>query len=158
MQKNLSTSEALNKMQNLCSGQEKCISDITQKLKTLKINNSDISEIIDNLIDNNFLNEERFAIAFANDKIKFNKWGLIKIKYELKSKRIKDNDIATAFSLINQDDYKEMQILELTKKIKSISDEEDKQKLKSKMYNFAQSRGYDTNLTKIVIEKNTNND
>jgi len=153
MLKNLSKDEALVKMQNICSVQEKCISDVQQKLRTLKINNSDISEIIDNLIDNKYINELIFATSFTNDKIRLNKWGLQKIKYELKSKRISDSDIAKAFTTINQDEYNEMQISELHKKLKTLADE-DKQKTQSKLFNFAQSRGYDISLIKKIIDKN----
>ena len=73
------TSEALNRAMALCSRTEYCISDIRQKLESWGLESDKAGDVIAILIKENFINEERYAGAFARDKYRYNKWGRVKI-------------------------------------------------------------------------------
>ena len=81
---------ALLKMQSWCAYQERCQHDARNKLYELGLWPEAVENIIVKLIEENFINEERFAIQFAKGKFNIKKWGRIKIKQELKQKRVSD--------------------------------------------------------------------
>ena len=76
-----------------------------QKLYDLGVWKKDHDEIISTLIEENYLNEERFAIAFAGGKFRMKQWGRVKIKYELKQKQVSEYNIKRALKEINEDEY-----------------------------------------------------
>lgn len=148
--------EVIIKIKSICSRKELSVFEVKEKLYAMKITELDFDEIIQELKNENFINEERFALAFTNDKYRFNKWGLKKIKYELKSRRIAEKNINMAFETIDYNEYSEMIKSEIKKKIKTIKTK-DKNELKNKIFNFAQQRGYETNLISEVLRENLNN-
>ena len=76
--------EILKKTENYCSYQERCKKEVIEKLSTLKLDKSEIDDVISYLIKNDYINEERFALAFTQGKFRIKKWGKIKIILELK--------------------------------------------------------------------------
>jgi len=115
-----------------CSRRELCTSEIQLRLKKLEVDDTSIKKIITKLIEENFINEERFVRAYVNDKLKFQKWGIDKIKNTLYLKKISAEIIKEVISGIDKSDY----ILRLTemakqkvKYIKANSDFEREQKL-----------------------------
>ncbi|MCK5170313.1 MAG: RecX family transcriptional regulator, partial [Bacteroidales bacterium] len=77
----ISIKEATLKAQSLCAGQEKCVFDIRKKLYDWKLPTKDHDAVIDLLINDQFIDEQRYALFYAKDKFNFNKWGKIKIEY-----------------------------------------------------------------------------
>ena len=80
--------QALAKAYKFCAYQERSQQEVRLKLKSFLITDDEVENIIVNLIENNFINEERFAIAFAGGKFRINKWGKLKIKAALKTASI----------------------------------------------------------------------
>ncbi len=152
LKKHLSAKEALVKAQNLCARQEKCRADIRKKLYDWNIQPDDIENIIDRLIADNFIDEIRYAEYFVRDKFRFNKWGRIKIEFTLKQKQIPSEIIRKALLEINETEYRNSLKSELIKKHKSIKDTEP-YKIKEKLLRFAQSRGYELEISLNEIEK-----
>lgn len=142
----ISEKEALMQLQKMCSAKEYCEFDIIQKLKRWKVSKQ--TNIIKLLVDEDFVNEKRYANAFVNDKWRFSKWGKYKILYALRGKGISDENIQSALLEIDSVRYKEMVISELLKKSKSLEKDEVLTR-KHKLYRFAQQRGYEQ---EIVIE------
>jgi regulatory protein len=106
MYKKLLTKEqALQKIKHYCGYQERCHSEVKQKLYDLGTWKKDQDEIISTLIEENYLNEERFAIAFAGGKFRVKQWGRVKIKYELKQRQVSDYCIKKALKQIEEDEY-----------------------------------------------------
>ncbi len=138
-------------MAKLCSTKEKCISEITKKLYDWEVGEDDRTRIVDYLIENKFVDELRFATAFAKDKFRYNKWGKRKISYMLKGKGIQEYDIKEAFKEIVMDDYVAMVENELRKKIRSTK-AADKYQLRQKISQFAQSRGYEHEIVNNTLE------
>ena len=78
------------------------IANIWQKLSRWGIGEPDARTIVERLVQERFIDEERYAIAFAKDKFRFSGWGRIKIRYALQQKRIGNSDIVNALSLIDE--------------------------------------------------------
>lgn len=97
--------EALAKLMKYCAYQERCHDEVRTKLLELGVYGNDLEEVISKLIQADFLNEERFAKAFAGGKFRQNQWGRVKIKLELKQRHISEYCIAEAMNEINNAEY-----------------------------------------------------
>ena len=140
------------KAQSLCAKKEICIWDITKKLKLWDLQNDEQDEIINSLINNNFINQERYAIAFANDKYRFNKWGKNKIRFELLKKNIPEQFIKPAIEQIDEKEY--IKIFENLMKNKiSHQKKSDRTTAYKKLYNFAINKGFENELVNKIIKK-----
>jgi regulatory protein len=93
------------KIAKYCAYQERAHSEVTQKLYSYGLYSGQVEEILAWLISENYLNEERFAIAFAGGKFRVKKWGKIKIEQHLKFKKVSAYSINKALMLIDDDDY-----------------------------------------------------
>lgn len=146
----LSAQEALYKAAASCSTRELCAYDIFEKLKKWGIEGSDASQIITHLTQQGFINERRYAKGFINDKFRFNKWGKIKIAYGLRQKRISEEIIEESLRFIDDELYQNtlLEILENKRKsLKAI----DKRDMEAKLFRFAASRGFESNIIQSVI-------
>ncbi len=151
MKKQITPKEALVKVQNICASQEKCKADIRKKLYDWKISSTEIEKIIKNLLENKFIDENRYTRFYVRDKYKLNKWGKIKIAFSLKQKQIEPQIISNTLNEIDDNEYKEILKNELTKKLKSLKNEE-KHKLKEKLLRFAAGRGYEADLCILMVD------
>jgi len=140
----------LAKMCSLCARGEKCEFDIVQKLTKLEVDNESQQKIIGYLLSNNFIDNQRYANAFVNDKFKFNKWGKQKIKQNLKFKRIENIYIDTSLSSLDNDDYKKVLVDILKKKRKQIKDKQEFV-VRQKLLNHAVSKGFEMELVFEII-------
>jgi regulatory protein len=144
--KYLSQDEALLKMQQYCAYQERCQDEVRSKLIECGVYGDALESIIADLISENFLNEERFAKAFAGGKFRIKHWGKIKIIQELKSKKISEYCIRKAFeSEINDSDYKAT-LLEVLNKKSNLLSENEKFKKNQKLALYAMGRGFEPEL------------
>ena len=143
---------ALSKVRYLCSKQEKCCFDIRKKLEDWQLSVDDQNKIIQSLIDDKFIDENRYASFFVRDKHRFNKWGRRKITYHLKQKQISELIIANALEGISENEYENNLEEILASKMRSIR-EDDLYKLKAKLYRFAESRGFESDLILRNIKK-----
>jgi len=121
--KTLTNEQALQKLRHYCSYQERCHSEVRSKLYQLGVYKKFHDELIAELIQQNYLNEERFAIAFARGKFKMNQWGKRKITQALKEKRVSEYCIKTALNQIPENDYLETLQKLVEKKIESLNGE-----------------------------------
>jgi regulatory protein len=137
--------EAVQKMKLLCSKQERCTKDIEMKLAGYNLSEHEIRKIIMILSGDNYINDERFSKSFTHDKLKFNKWGKIKIKHQLKLKGISDNHILKALESINEKEYLQIIKSELIKKHKRIR-ASNVLEIKNKLIHFGHSKGFETDL------------
>lgn len=152
--KRLTQAEATAKLEHYCAYQERSHYEVKNKLWTLGFWGDWAEDIIVHLIDENFLNEERFACSFAGGKFRIKKWGRIKIKQKLREKRVKPKLIDYAFSKeIPQEDYWNTLTTLLEKKDKILR-EDDKFKRKKKLFNYLFQKGYEPALVwKAINEK-----
>ena len=80
--------DALKKIKHYCAYQERCHSEVKEKLYSFGLYKQQVENILSKLIEDNYLNEERFAIAFAGGKFRMKHWGRKKIEYELRQKQV----------------------------------------------------------------------
>lgn len=136
---------ALVKMQGWCAYQERSQQEARDKLYELGMWTDAVENIISQLIQDNFLNEERFAMTFAHGKFAIKKWGRIKIKQELKQKRVSDYCLKKALQQIDEEEY-----IQTLKKIietkRRLIKEPNQTKLKFKLMSYALSKGYEKDL------------
>jgi regulatory protein len=137
--------EAIRKAMALCSKKEYSSGEIIEKLKLWEVSGEKIPGILENLIREKFVDDSRYAAAFVNDKLKFSKWGKIKIAYMLRHKGIPDNIIEDSLSEIDQEKYMELLISELRKKFKTLKPADDYE-LKGKLIQFATGRGFEFDI------------
>lgn len=138
----------LDYIRNWCALQERCAQEIKDKLVSLnsKLNQEQISEIISQLEKENYLSEQRFAMAYGSGKFRIKKWGKIKIRMMLKQKRIADSIIRTALENINESEYTSVLRKILEEKKRKLKAEKNPILLNHKLIRFAQSRGYETDI------------
>lgn len=142
--------ENYNRAATYCSKSEHCKYDVLQKLYEWRVDESEHEEIISRLVDERFIDENRYAIAYAKDKFAFNKWGRVKISMMLKAKRIGSADIDEALSSIDDDKYFETLkalIDQQRPKVKAKSDYE----LNAKLFKFALSHGYESGIISSLL-------
>jgi regulatory protein len=151
LKKTINPAEALEKAQRLCALEERCRYEIRKKLFDWGISSGDTEKIINQLTADKYLDEWRFARMFAVGKFHNNKWGKIKISYELLRKNIAKNIIEDAIRRIDEEEYTEALKRELLKKQKSICAGDDFE-LKAKLHRFASSKGYESDIIEKVLD------
>ena len=144
----------LDNLKNWCAYQERCQQDVLEKIKSYKrrLSDDEINGLIAQLIAENFINEERYAIAFASGKFRIKRWGRIKISTMLKVKRISDYSINRALDSIENNDYERVVNELLEKKKRELKSETNKIRLNYKLLKFLQSRGFETDIVVSMIK------
>jgi regulatory protein len=148
-----SREQAKVKAESYCAYQERSQFEIRNKLYEWGLHQKDVEEIISELIELNFLNEERFALAYSLGKFRIKGWGKNKIKQGLKLKRIPDKLIIKSLKSIEYDDYLMMLHKILQKKSNTIS-EKDPFKKRYLLTRFASSKGYESDLITDLLINN----
>ncbi|MBN2663273.1 MAG: RecX family transcriptional regulator [Bacteroidales bacterium] len=143
---------ALSKAMRFCSTKEVCIKDITFKLNNWNTNPEFIDKIIASLIDEKFIDQQRYALAFAADKFKFNNWGKKKIAFHLINKNIPKNIIQKALNDINDTEYKKTAQKLINNKLKNLKTN-DKIKLKNKILSSMTSKGYEPDIIYPILNE-----
>jgi regulatory protein len=144
---------ALAKAENYCAYQERSQQEVRDKLYEWGLWPDAIEQVISELIQGNFLNEERFAKAYAKGKFSQKAWGRAKIKQGLKQKRVPDVLIKKALLTIDADDYFTALTRLLDKKACTIS-EKNELKRRYKLQQYAMARGYEADLIAEVLKVN----
>ena len=148
-----SREQAKVKAESYCAYQERSQFEIRNKLYEWGLHQKDVEEIISELIEQNFLNEERFALAYSLGKFRIKGWGKIKIRQGLKLKRIPDKLIIKSLKAIDDDDYLSTLKKILEKKSKILSEKEPF-KLRYLLTRFAASKGFELDMITDLLINN----
>ena len=140
----------LSKARNYCAYQERCVSEVAGKLREWKVGQKRAEKIIEQLILEDYLNEERFAKSFAGGKFRINHWGKTKIIYELEKRQVPDLIIQIGLEEIEEEEYAETLQDLLQRKSRELS-EPDPFKRKQKLIAFGIQKGYHYGLVKQVL-------
>jgi len=143
---------ALQKAQSFCSYRERCQQEVRNKLYEWGLFPKEVEQIISQLISDNFLNEERFAKAFASGKYRIKGWGRIKIRMMLKQLGLNDYCIKKGFAEIDEDEYEEILKKIIDKKAKSVKEKNDF-KRKNKIAAYAIGKGFESELVWGVVKE-----
>jgi regulatory protein len=136
------------KAEHFCAYQERSQQEARDKLYSFGLHSADVENIISNLIQSNFLNEERFSIAYTLGKFRIKHWGKQKIKQGLKFKQVPEKLIRKALNQIDGDEYVRV-LIKLLQKKAATSNEFNKAKLNYSLSQYAVAKGYERD---IVIE------
>lgn len=150
-QKHLTPAQALKSLQQYCAYQERCHSEVREKLAGYSVYGKDADAVIAKLIEEDYLNEERFAIQYAGGKFRMKQWGKQKIKSALKQKRISDYSIKKALRAIDDNSY--MQCLDklAEKKKAELKTVKNIFIKKRKLRDYLLQKGYETDLINPII-------
>ena len=152
VKKKLSPTEAFNRICRYCAYQERSHKEVRNKLFTYGIYASEVEQILTRLITEGFLNEERFAKAFAGGKFRMKKWGRKKITRALQAHGVTPRCIQSSLKEIGQPDYKKTLKTLLVKKLGSIS-ETNTLKKEHKAARFAMSKGYEPEMVWELVKE-----
>ena len=145
MKKPLSPGEALNKAAAYCTLCERCISEVSTKLTAWGVPHGEQEKIIARLIEEKFIDEARYCRAFVNDKVRFNRWGRLKITAALREKRLPQEYIKEAMENIDEDAYQQSLQETIDIKRRELKGKDDFA-TQQKIIRHAASRGYEPSL------------
>ncbi len=134
------------------SKQEVCTADIAAKLQLWGADADQTEEIVSYLIEQKYIDNERFCRAFVNDKLRFNKWGKLKITQALRMKQIPDSMLDRVFSEMDVSLYEQTLSELLRKKVREIKAASDYER-RGKLLNFALQRGFEYAVAEQLIKK-----
>jgi len=154
----LTPQEALTQCASFCAYQERCQQEVYEKLQTWGITGKDSDTLVDYLIAENYLNEERFAEQFVSGKFRVNQWGKIKIRYMLKQKQIPHTFIEKALNQISTEEYIETLVRLIHAKSRSLPENLNKTERYGKIFRFMSSKGFEPVLVTQYIDQSSNSD
>jgi len=152
IRQHLTPDAALQKAKHFCAYQERCHGEVKEKLYSYGLKKYEVELLLSRLIEEDYLNEERFAMQFAGGRFRLKHWGKIKIKHELKQKQVSEYIINKAMKSIDMDDY--LLLLEklCRKKWEEVSNERLLQRL-AKTRNYLLQKGFEPNLVTDIIKQ-----
>lgn len=148
----LTESQALNRVATYCSRAERSEFAVRKKLVAWEVPEDAIKRIIDRLRKEKYLDDNRFARSFINDKLNFNKWGRTKIIYELKKRNISESVYNPILDELSGDEFEKQLMHILSVKSKSVKGKNDYDK-KTKLIRFALGRGFTMDLVIKCVNK-----
>ena len=145
-QKSYTVDEATKRMERYCAYQERCHKEVHQKLYEMRMIPIVMDQIIDHLLRHNFLNETRFAQAFARGKFRAKKWGRNRIVNELKQREISKYNIQIALKEIPDLEYYKIFEALAEKRLQQLASEKNLQKKRKKFADYLFYRGWESEL------------
>jgi regulatory protein len=150
--KPLTLDQVLDKMAKFCAYQERCVKDVRDKLKTFDIPEEEKTKILDYLLDNRFVNDERFAKSFVRGKVNQSGWGINKIRFHLIQKGIAKDIIDEVLGQTDEEVYRQRLIEILKTKSKTVKAENDFEK-RRKLAAYAMQKGFEGILVWEVLKE-----
>ena len=150
--KPLTPDQVLDKMAKYCAYQERCVKDVTDKLKSFDIPQEAKDEILDYLTDNRFVNDERFARSFVRGKVNQSGWGVNKIRFHLVQKGIAKEIIDEALGQTDEEVYRQRLVDILKVKAKTVKAETEYER-KRKLAAYAMQKGFEASLVWEVLKE-----
>lgn len=149
----LTPEAALQKVKHFCAYQDRCHSEVKERLGEFGVWGSDADKILSQLIEENYLNEERFAAAFARGKFRMKQWGRVKITHQLKQKQVSAYCIRKGLTEIDDDEYLQTLDKLATTKVRSLSADKNIFSKKRKLTDYLLQKGYERDLIMQTVNK-----
>jgi len=151
--KKLTAEQALQRAKLYCAYQERCHAETKQKLYSFGLFKNDVDRIVSHLIEEDYLNEERFACAYARGKFRMKHWGRVKIVYELKQKNVGDYCIKKAMKEIEEEEYLKVLAKLVEEKLKELNREQNDLVRRKKVVDHLLQKGYERELIFSFIKE-----
>jgi regulatory protein len=150
---NIGTEKALQKIRHYCAYQERCHREVKEKLYSFGLYKEQVETMIIQMIEENYLNEERYAIAVAGGKFRMNDWGRVKIKYALKQQQVSEYCIKKALAAIDEEAYQKKLLRLFNAKHSTLKSEKNIFTKKSKLLNYLVQKGYEPFLISKLLQE-----
>jgi regulatory protein len=144
----ISPEKALQKLKHFCGYQERSQAEVRQKLYSLGLFKKEVEELVARLIEEEYLNEERFALGFASGKSRIRGWGKVKIRYELRQKGISEFCISKALKALDETEYRTIFNRQANKKWTALRPEKNIFVKKNKWQQWLLQRGFEPAMIK----------
>lgn len=150
--KYFSKEEAFQKAKHYCAYQERCHSEVKEKLYSFGLYKKEVEELLSELINENYLNEERFALMYVGGKFRIKQWGKVKIKYSLKQKQISEYCINKALASIGDTEYKKTLQKLFDANLKTLKSEKNSFFKKRKLQDHLMQKGFESALIREMLD------
>ena len=150
LNKTYTKEQALQKIKQYCAYQERSHSEAKEKLYSFGLHKTDVEQLLSNLIEEDYLNEERYATLFAGGHFRSKKWGRIKINAALQQKRVSAYNIRKGLLVIEEPAYRKCLLQLATVKWKSVKSDQWMNRM-AKTTNYLLQKGYEANLIQDAI-------
>lgn len=147
----LSLEKALQKARHYCAYQERCHLEVKEKLYSFGLRKNDVEDALSRLIEENYLNEERFAVQFAGGRFRMKQWGRVRIRYELKQKQVGEYCIKKALASIDEGEYDRTLTKLARDKWESLETVTDTFNRWQKVQSFLIQKGYEPENIRVVL-------
>ncbi|MBQ8098856.1 MAG: RecX family transcriptional regulator [Bacteroidaceae bacterium] len=148
-----SADDAFRRLSALCASSEQAPADLLRKMQTWNMAPEAQAAVMERLQKGKFFDEERYALAFVSDKLKYNGWGRIRLRHELRHKGIASSAIAHALEAIDETLYRERLRSILSSKLRSEQGKaQNAYALKGKLLRFASGRGFEQQLVMDLVD------
>lgn len=151
--KRLTPQQAAQQIKQYCAYQERCHAEVKDRLYSFGLTTTEVETILSNLVEENYLSEERFAQSFARGKFRMKHWGRVKIRYELKQRQVSEYCIKKGMKEIDEDEY----IATLAKlgeeKWKGLKGEKNQFTKKRRLTDYLLQKGYERDLITQLIKE-----
>ena len=152
-QKNIGYDKALQKIRQYSAYQERNHREVKEKLYSYGLYKEDVEELISRMIEENYLNEERYAVAFAGGKFRMKGWGRIKIRYALRQEKLSEYCITLALKSIDEAEYSNKLEALYKEKLKSLKGEKNHFVRKQKLQAYLLQKGYEADRIMMLIQQ-----
>lgn len=145
--------QSLQKIKYYCSYQERSHAEVRTKLYGFGLYKDQVEEMISKLIQEDYLNEERYAVAFAGGKFRMKQWGKVKIRYEMKLKGVSEFCIRKALNAIDENEYEAVFEKLAEEKRSSLRSEKNIFTKKQKIRNYLMQKGFENEMISTYLRK-----
>ena len=151
-QHNYTEQEAYLKLSALCAMSEQCCHDMMRKMSRWQMDKEVAEKVVARLVKEGFINEERYARAFVRDKFRYNHWGIVRIRQELKMRDIASKHIEAGLEELNEEDNLSVLRDILQKKRPSVTGKSNYE-IRCKLIRFAIGRGFEMDDIMRVMDE-----
>ena len=148
-----SPEQALQKAKHYCAYQERCHSEVQEKLYSFGLRKKEVEVALATLIEENYLNEERFAIQFAGGRFRLKDWGRVKIRYELKQRQVSEYCIKKGLAVIGEEDYERTLHQLGEKKWELLKEEANIYSRKKKLQDYLLQKGFESDRISAIVRE-----
>ena len=151
--KNIGTEKAWQKIKHYCAYQERSHAETRDKLYKFGLYKQEVETLLAQLIGENYLNEERYALAFAGGHFRTKQWGRLKIKYALSQKKVSGYCIKKALASIDEGEYEQCIEKLAAAKLAGLKAEKNIFVKRAKLQNYLLQKGFEGSLVSNILEK-----
>lgn len=151
--KQLTIDQALQKARYYCSYQERSHAELREKLYGFGLRKHEVEQVLSQLIEENYCNEERFAEQFAGGKFRMKQWGKQKIRHALQEKRVSEYCIRQALKQIDGEAYEKTLLKLSAGKWEQLGSERNIFTRMAKTRDYLLQKGYENDLIGVALQK-----